>query len=282
MKHERAILIDGPQGKLIGILHEPTELRSRVGVVVVVGGPQYRVGSQRQFVLLARHLAALGVPTLRFDYTGMGDSDGMSASFERVDGDIRSAVDRLLRDVPTLEGVVLWGLCDGASAALMYSESDPRVRGLVLLNPWVRTSEGLAKAYVRDYYGSRVLNREFWNKVVKRPWTLLEAGRGFLRNLARSRRSGDGDAPAHQPEFLAQMLIGAQRFTGPVMVLLSGNDLTATEFKQRLDGVESWSRAFRHPGVTFKEHPDADHTFSRRAWREWVLQRTSEWLSQEL
>ena len=42
-----------------------------IAVLVVVGGPQYRVGSHRQFVSLARALARQGMTTVRFDYRGM-------------------------------------------------------------------------------------------------------------------------------------------------------------------------------------------------------------------
>ena len=59
--------------QLVGMVHPAA---ARLGVVIVVGGPQYRVGSHRQFVLMARDLAREGYPVLRFDYRGMGDSDG--------------------------------------------------------------------------------------------------------------------------------------------------------------------------------------------------------------
>ena len=62
---------------LIGVLARPA-LETRVGVVIVVGGPQTHVGSHRQFVLLSRHLAAGGVPCFRFDVRGMGDSTGIT------------------------------------------------------------------------------------------------------------------------------------------------------------------------------------------------------------
>ncbi|MFB1029241.1 MAG: hydrolase 1, exosortase A system-associated, partial [Thauera sp.] len=62
--------------ELIGILALPETAVTRLGVLVVVGGPQYRVGSHRQFVLLARALAKSGVPCMRFDYRGMGDATG--------------------------------------------------------------------------------------------------------------------------------------------------------------------------------------------------------------
>ena len=60
----------------IGIVASNADVASRadIGVVIVVGGPQYRVGSHRQFVTLARALAASGVPALRFDYRGMVSS----------------------------------------------------------------------------------------------------------------------------------------------------------------------------------------------------------------
>ncbi|MEQ8659382.1 MAG: hydrolase 1, exosortase A system-associated, partial [Gammaproteobacteria bacterium] len=60
-----AFAIDGDTA--VGVLHAAAGA-SATGVVVIVGGPQTRVGSHRQFVLLARRLAAAGYPVLRFDY----------------------------------------------------------------------------------------------------------------------------------------------------------------------------------------------------------------------
>jgi hypothetical protein len=45
-------------------------------VVIIVVGPQYRAGLHRQFVSLARTLSTAGFLVLRYDYRGMGDSDG--------------------------------------------------------------------------------------------------------------------------------------------------------------------------------------------------------------
>ena len=63
---ERPVQFSCGTDRLLGILH-PGAPDSERGVLVVVGGPQYRVGSHRQFVLLARALAAAGIPVLRFD-----------------------------------------------------------------------------------------------------------------------------------------------------------------------------------------------------------------------
>jgi alpha/beta superfamily hydrolase len=120
------------------------------GVAIVVGGPQYRIGSHRQFVLLARALADAGIPALRFDYRGMGDATGLQRTFEdvglRCRGSGRNAVCSRRR---VARGAV--GLCDGASAALFHAARNPRVAGLVLINPWVRTEQGVARAYLGSY-----------------------------------------------------------------------------------------------------------------------------------
>src|SRR5690349_14351227 len=91
---ERAVFFQCQGEQLVGILSGAEQPATR-GVLILVGGPQYRAGSHRQFTLLARHLAEHGVPSLRFDYRGMGDSGGEVRSFEDVSPDIRCAIDRL-------------------------------------------------------------------------------------------------------------------------------------------------------------------------------------------
>src|SRR5450759_3426358 len=115
---------------LLGILAAP-ETPAQTGVVVIVGGPQYRVGSHRQFVLLSRALATAGYGVLRFDYRGMGDSTGAQRDFEAVSADIASAIDTLRQRLPSVKYIALWGLCDAAAAALLYCHDtqDPRVTG---------------------------------------------------------------------------------------------------------------------------------------------------------
>ena len=51
---------------------------------------------------------------MRFDYRGMGDSTGDVRPFDDINDDIAAAIDEFFRQVPGLERVVLWGLCDGA------------------------------------------------------------------------------------------------------------------------------------------------------------------------
>lgn len=269
---------------LVAVYHQATGAPRR-GVVLVVGGPQYRVGSHRQFVLLARALAESGIPVLRFDYRGMGDSDGEFAGFEAIDLDIAAAIDAFIARCPSLREIVLWGLCDAASAALFYAHQDARVRGLVLLNPWVRTTSGEAKAYLKHYYLARLFDRGFWSKLASGRFEFGASLRSLATMLRNARAPQPAAARAQAPRCLAgdtsiplpdRMAEGLNRFDGFVLLIMSGNDLTAREFEEAAKASALWRKLLASSRVTRRDLTPADHTFSRRAWRDQIARWTIE------
>ena len=301
---ERARIFDAGGDELLGILH-PGNPDSCRGVLIVVGGPQYRVGSHRQFLLLARHLAAAGVPAFRFDYRGMGDSGGAMRDFERVSEDIAAAIDAFQQGCPEVEEVVIWGLCDAASAALIYAWQDRRVSGLVLANPWVRTEEGLAKAYLKTYYRQRLFSRDLWASLLRGRINPVASARSLAAMLRRALRGRPGPttssrslaalfrrAPGHTPQTLQntrdnalpdgplpeRMAEGWKRYPGPILLILSGDDLTAAEFLDTAANNPAWRGLLDQPRVTRRDLPEANHTFSRREWRDQVAQWTLDWV----
>lgn len=286
MSDERALVFDCNGESLVGILHA-SEAAPRRGVVIVVGGPQYRVGSHRQFVLLARFLASQGVPVLRFDYRGMGDAEGAPRTFESIGDDIGAAVDALLAADTRVSEVVLWGLCDAAAAIGMYAHKDPRVAGLVLLNPWVRTEAGSADAMLRGYYVRKVFDPAFWRKLLSGRVRIGPSIKSFLGKVAtvlRSRRARGRDRAASGENGVEggslpdRLLAGLRRFSKPVLVVLSGHDLTADEFRALLQRDERWREMLAARAYTSLELADADHTFSTATWRDEVARATLDWL----
>ena len=285
---EQPLVFDCEGASLLGIVSLPAAPYAR-GVLIVVGGPQYRAGSSRQFTLLARHLAQRGVAAMRFDYRGMGDSGGASRSFERVDADLRCAIETFVEAVPALKEIVIWGLCDAASAALLYAYQDRRVKALVLLNPWVHTEQGEARAYLRHYYVERLLQASFWRKVAAGEFKVRAALESLARIAASAFRGGasapdgsQGAGTALEPAAAAalpeRMEAGLRRFEGAVLLVLSGNDLVAQEFRSLVDGSPRWRKLLATGRVSRRDLPEANHTFARREWRDQVARWTEEWV----
>lgn len=285
---ERAVAFTCNGSQLFGVLSVPAQPTGAAmatrGVIIVVGGPQYRAGSHRQFTLLARHLASSGIPVLRFDYRGMGDSEGAARSFEHIDDDIRAAVDCLFAEMPGLREVVLWGLCDGASASLFYAGGDVRVKGLVLLNPWARTEQGEARAYLRHYYARRLLDPELWRKILRGRFDFGGAMRSARQMASNSMKPSAAQAVTGHPEAHAgaslpdRLLDGLLRFRGRVLFIFSGNDLTAKEFLDVAGSTSAWRRAFTGARVQRRDLAEANHTFARSDWRVQVEEWTREWV----
>jgi len=281
---EHAFTFPCQDATLVGILHQARGPAKR-GILMVVGGPQYRVGSHRQFVLLARSLAANGIPVMRFDHRGIGDSDDPYLGFEALELDLSAAIDAFRARHPSLKEIVLFGLCDAASAILLYAYRDPRIVGLVLINPWVRTAESEARTYLRHYYVQRLLAPDFWQNLLSGRIRLRQSASSLWDLVARLRgattRSAIETDPVaghnHHP-FPDRMAQGFSLFTGPILLVMSGQDLTAREFDDVVRLSRAWRGLLETPRLTRQDLAESDHTFSRQVWRDKVAGWTLEWI----
>ena len=264
---------------LSAILHRAD---AHTGVLIVVGGPQYRVGSHRQFVKLSRYLSAHQVPSMRFDSRGMGDSSGDKLAFYQQDEDISQAIAAFFRHCPGLQQVILWGLCDAASAILIaLNKPDPRIAAVVLLNPWVRQSQSQAKTLLRHYYLNRLRQKQFWQKLLAGGIAPLNSLKQLWYTVKASAVSTPAsitstEVTAHN--YVEAMQQGWQAFSGNIMLISSADDLTAQEFLA-LCQQPKWQALLarcQHHSIA-----NADHTFSCQAWREQVEQLTLQFVQQQ-
>lgn len=278
--HEQPVVIQGRlPSPMLGVLTSPGKglHRSVTAMVIVNGGAQYRVGAHRLFVQLARHLASKGHAVLRFDLPGQGDSPGESVGFEDTAPHIGAAVDALHLHLPHVQNTALFGLCDGASASLLYlhAQPDPRISHLLLLNPWVRSEASLAKAQIQHYYRQRLLMPDFWKK-------LLKGGVGWaaLRELAqKATLARQTPHDRLEPGFQDRMGMAVRAFKGELLVLLSESDQTAQEFQAHAERATHWRLWDQHPGLMVQTLPGADHTCSPLAAKTAVIQATYQVLS---
>jgi alpha/beta superfamily hydrolase len=115
----------GANESLIGILTEgdlvDSSCNANKGLAALLfnAGLIHHVGPNRIYVKLARRLAGMGITTLRFDFSGIGDSgqrmDKLPAKDSILD-DARQAMDELERNWG-VKAFICIGLCAGAAAA---------------------------------------------------------------------------------------------------------------------------------------------------------------------
>jgi hypothetical protein len=165
----------------------------------------------------------------------------------------------------------------------------------VLLNPWVRTESGLAKTYLRNYYTAKIINLNVWRDVLAGNINIKKAARSLVRNvtLALGLRGNKGLLGKNRQEseacperstivcgasYVIRMFMGLQKFKGNVLFILSGNDLTAAEFKNTVTFSRHWRRLLNQSNISIYEIPEANHTFSKREWRDQVSEWTLEWI----
>ena len=88
-------------------------------------------------------------------------------------------------------------------------------------------------------------------------------------------RSSERRPSGTLPEKVAGSL---RRFSCRALEVLGGNDLTAQEFEASVLNARSMRRWRRRSQVTVRLLPEADHTYSRREWRQKVHDWTRDWL----
>jgi len=262
---------------LSGIIHRPAVLTGTQGVLIIVGGPQTRVGSHRQFVLLARRLTEQGFFVMRFDLHGMGDSDGEVDSFLNSTNDIDNAIDQFKEQCPGMLNVNLWGLCDAASAILLFCQREPqrKVSQLILLNPWVTSAKLKANVMIKHYYLSKLVDPQFWRKTLSLKLDLKDAIWGVFKNVtsllaAPVDTKGEQLERPNQVNYVNLMHQGITNFDGAVSIILSGNDLVAAEFELLISKDKKWRHISQRIGITISRVDGANHTFSSEYWRKQV------------
>lgn len=284
---ETCLSFRAKQHNLMGIIHKPNAAFSNdVGVLIIVGGPQTRVGSHRQFVLLSRFLMRNGIASMRFDYNGMGDSDGEHANFLNVSADIDSAINAF-KTQASIKKVVLWGLCDAASSSLMYQYHYPDndVVGMILLNPWVRSEQGEAKTIMKHYYLNRFKDPALWRKIFSLQFDFKDSISSFADNVKKTLGKNQATESAvikkqasTEDNYIQHMLAGLQSFQHRILLVISGDDLTASEFLELVKSSRDWQDSLDQTVERTHTLPEANHTFSSERWRNEVEQASVEWV----
>ena len=255
--HEEIVEFDCQGDRCYGILHVP-ERHSTHGLLIIG-----RTAADRQAVSFARAAAVRGLPVFRFDFRGRGNCEGPVIPVEESRADMLGGTEALFRAVPTLRTITISGLSEGAAAALFYAYTDPRVTGLVLVNPWIEMEQAVARQHLRQNV-SRVWDRKFWTKIRRSGGGYTGAALTLSKlvlNVVKAPKSGD---------ILKEGVIhGLSKFRGDITIILSGEDPATAVFQEA--AADCLERLRKQNRLTMHNLPEANHVFSRSDWREQMV-----------
>lgn len=296
--------------RLFGMVHQPANpCKSGVAIILLSPGVKMRVAPHRLYVKMTERFVSLGYPVLRFDFYGLGDSEGEvqeeyladlygAIQVGRYIDDTIAAMDWMQQTYGTSQFIVS-GLCGGAITGLFAGARDPRVISLL----------GLAIPVIID--GSRIdftkymtdaqlsatrlgYFRKLWDLGAWRSWVRFLTFQSDYKLIARSLfkpllagfrskkpvsaaptqcEPEDNTNPYFAPAFFK--MVSTSRY---VYLIFAGMDRLHWEFEKKfmernrdkLEAYASWYEIH----VT----QDANHIFSFREWEEDMLDQCSRWL----
>jgi pimeloyl-ACP methyl ester carboxylesterase len=266
----------GHRQALSGILLEPRRPFRDVAMLFLNAGIVHRVGPNRCHVSLARSLAERGIASLRFDLSGLGESEPASTDLgynERVLSEMRSAMS-LLAERLGIRKVALFGICSGADSGLSIARAEPRVVGAILAEVYSADSPSFA---FRQKL-ARALYARTWGRALRHPITIA---RGLTRPWAGASIS-NGNPPVEVSqdrlgEFRGwkdvvrdiQAVVGESR---RILLVYSKNDISYYNFRHLLS-----RHLVEGPFLRVAVIGGTNHTFAPRAAHEKLTQVTVDW-----
>jgi hypothetical protein len=276
---ETPVTIPYPGGDLSAVLTE-TLTGAEHGLCVLLLNPAAvrRIGPHRTWVEASRRWAAVGVPTLRVDAAGIGESPGEEGLYRddaalyepALYAQVLGAMD-FLHARGTAERFVLIGLCASANWALHCALLDERVSGLVLIN---------LRAVIWDHdlaparYAHALFSQPFSLARVRRaatPQRIMATIRWVIGAPFRRLRAGlAGDDYQAEDERQAQALLDAISGSDRRVLLLFSEHEPVYEELVRSGASQGLSAA---PGVSLERIAVRDHTL-RPVWAQEQLHAT--------
>ncbi|MGO9751186.1 MAG: alpha/beta fold hydrolase [Solirubrobacteraceae bacterium] len=239
---------DFDHGKLAAILSEPADGgRAPFCILLANSGALRCVGPSRMWVELTRRWAARGVPAVRMDFEGLGDSDGDGDKYAdnaelHAPRMAELELDVIARLVASgvSDSFVVIGLCSGAYTALRTALRDSRVVGAVLINLYAFEWNRRLVAE-RDRRKSMLVMREGFISWVRRRGLSFEDFRRAARAFRPSARSGRGVSEEDaQLQLITDSLDKLMERGTQIRLLLSQSEPLADQLA-RLPDIDRWT-----------------------------------------
>ena len=255
----------GREAHLVGVLTMPARAANpvRTAVIFLNAGLINHLGPHRLHVRLARHLAGLGIPSLRFDFSGIGESASATeqATASQV-LDVGDAIDRLLAD-SVAQKFVLFGICAGAVNGYNAALADARVSGIFLCDGYLYPTWKTKPLF----YLKKITNMASVAGFARRVFRTLVGKKDAASSKDAALDYSTGTIPADD---YAKGLGNLERRGTWVAQVITGSYPYLYCYQDQFD--ERFSSYGFGKQITTDYIPGADHTFMTRALQDQVTE----------
>lgn len=261
---------------LTGVVSLPEgDAKPAIGVVLPNAGVIHRVGPHRFGVKLARTLAKQGLPVIRFDLSGLGDSGtpvDAQPYLEQAVADIRAGMDSL-GGATGVKSFIVAGICSGAKNGFNAAVADARVKGLWMMDEF--------------YFETRRTRLEFWKRRLlhervvpaitrrarKVPGKVMALVKRFTEKQQEIIRPDFGQRP-DPVSFTAGLETLTQRGV-ELCFVYSGSYLDEYSYPTQLH--DRFGAPIHAKNITVRFDPAIDHTLTTLKSQRVMLDQISSW-----
>lgn len=244
-----------------GFLHraDPRQ-RSRATLVLLNAGLIHRVGPFRMNLELAERVARDGIDVFRFDLPAVGDAPA-GGGHDREEH-VRMAMDAVAAATGS-DRFIVGGICSAADLAWRMPERDPRVRGILLLDPCAVRGPWFRVAQLRHFLSRGPAE---WGHILQ-------------RRIARFRGNGDTTLARRNWPSARQFAAGNRRMAEDGVGIYALYTAGVTEyFLDRRQIAGSFPGLADRPGMRLQFRPDIDHILFVPRQRAEVVDDIAQWL----
>lgn len=295
---------------LYGVLHLP-DMPTDLAVLLLSPGVKMRVGPQRLYLGMTESFLALGIAVFRFDFYGLGDSEGTLTESLLKDVYNHIEVGRFVDDTIDamdwlqhrhgITRIIASGLCGGAITGLLTGHRDPRVVGLLALGitPVLASRAAAPGTYMttgelkemRAWYFMKLTSPKAWMRLltfqsdyrvmwksVTLPWRQKLAA----SQPATTVPAGSADAPAQEVDnanpLFPPAFFNMLETKRPMLLVFGGSDRLHFEFDEKFVARHQ-ARLSALPAM-YQVHvvKDANHVLSFTHWQTEMLATAERWL----
>lgn len=275
---ERALRMGKPI-PLIGVSSEPDDFDpGRPVLLLLNSGVMHHVGACRLSVKIARAAAERGILAVRFDFSGIGDSEPRRGSevFEEASrNECREVMDYLQKS-RGVNQFILYGLCSGADAAYYSALVDDRVIGFAQIDAYCYTTW----RYYFEYYWPLLLNSKRWRSFLRNQFKKM---RGKTRKLSPGEAAGVEDQYFEIPTYTRVFPPREEVAAGLKKLIEQGVKMSVhfTGGEPDYNYTQQYRDSFRD--VKFGDqldlhyYPDTNHIVTQPAYQAQIVENIVSW-----